>query len=68
MSKTKKKSVTQRLKEVLLNGKSLTEAKSVKMGASPRFLSKRVSEFRASGLNIESFSKRGVTNYSLVID
>lgn len=60
-----KKSITQRIKDALASGKSLTEAQVTSWGASERFLGKRVSEFRAQGLNIALVNKRGVSSYKL---
>lgn len=62
-----KKSVTQRIKDALENGKKVTENQVLAMGGSPRFLAKRVAEFRANGLTINTTkNSRKETAYELV--
>lgn len=59
MSNNKNKSTTQRIKDVLNNGKTITESYAVnKLGASDRFLGKRIAEFRASGMDILTTKNR----------
>jgi hypothetical protein len=62
------KSVTQKIKDLLNNGKKMTGSKVVALGASDeRFLGKRIAEFRATGMNIETTKMKGETAYKLVV-
>jgi len=66
MANKQKKSVTQRIKDALNNGKGVTENYVVNtLNGSPGFLAKRVSEFRANGMKVNRVEKNGVSTYKL---
>lgn len=64
-TKQEPKSVTQRIKDALFNGKSVTNEQVTKWGGSKNFLGKRVSEIRAQGTTVKLVNRRGVSAYVL---
>lgn len=60
MANKMNKSVTQKIKDLLNNGKTVNGTKAVALGAGDtNFLNKRVAEFRKKGMNIETILKKG---------